>query len=182
MTVIVKLGKDDVPYFHETVAFAAHYILGAVAVFFAAIVIDLRARAAGTGAVLPEIILFAELIDTLCRNMHVVEPDIVCFLILYIDGRIQTLRIKAYSLCQELPGPRNSFLLEIVAEGEVAQHLKVSAVAGCLSHVFQIAGTDTLLAGGHSAAGRDLLTGKPGLHRCHTGIDDQKRCVIVGHQ
>ncbi len=182
MSIVIKLRKDDIPDFHEAIAFTAHDILRAVAVFLTAIVIDLGTGAAGTGAVLPEIVFLAELIDALCRDVHIIEPDIVGFLIIHIYRRIQTLRIQAYSFRQELPGPRNSFFLKIITEGEIAQHLEIGAVASCLSHVFQIAGANALLAGSHSPAGRNLLASKPGLHRCHTGIDNQKRCVIVGNQ
>jgi hypothetical protein len=30
--------------------------------------------------------------------------------------------------------------------------------------------------------GRLLLTGEIGLHRSHTGVDQQQRCVILGNQ
>ena len=47
-----------------------------------------------------------------------------------------------------LKAPCNSFLLEVIAEGEVAQHLKIRAVAGLMADVFNVAGADALLAGG----------------------------------
>ena len=55
-------------------------------------------------------------------------------------------------------------MLEIVAEGEVAQHLKVGAVTGGFAHVVDIAGADALLTGAHPVAGRLLLALEPGLH------------------
>ena len=85
MAVIVELGEYDVPYFHETVAFAAHDILRSVAEFRSSVVIDLRAGAARTRTMLPEVVLFAELIDALSRHMHVVQPDIVGLIIVHID-------------------------------------------------------------------------------------------------
>ena len=39
-------------------------------------------------------------------------------------------------------------MLKIIAEGEVAQHFKESAVARGLAHALDIRGTDALLAGG----------------------------------
>ena len=50
----------------------------------------------------------------------------------------------------------NGLCLKVIAKGEVAQHLKEGAVAGCLSDIFNIAGADalrqvvTLLLGGIS--------------------------------
>ena len=40
--------------------------------------------------------------------------------------------------------------LEVVAEGEVTQHLEECAVTGCLTDILDIAGTDALLASGDS--------------------------------
>ena len=54
----------------------------------------------------------------------------------------------------------NGLCLKVIAKGEVAQHLKEGAVAGCLSDIFNIAGADALLAGSNSSSGRDLLSGK----------------------
>ena len=73
-------------------------------------------------------------------------------------------------------------MFEVVAEGEVAQHLKEGTMAGRLSYIFYIAGTDTLLAGGHPFAGRDLLACEIRLQWSHAGIDQQKAVVIVGNQ
>ena len=73
-------------------------------------------------------------------------------------------------------------MLEVVAEGEVAQHLKIGAVAGGVADVVDIAGTDALLAGAHPMAGGLLLSGKPGLHRRHTGVDEQQGRIVLGDQ
>ena len=42
----------------------------------------------------------------------------------------------------------DGLVLEVIAEGEVAQHLEEGAVAGGLADVLDIAGADALLAGG----------------------------------
>ena len=43
--------------------------------------------------------------------------------------------------------------LKVIAEGEVAQHFKIGAVAVGVAHVLDVAGADALLAGGHPLAG-----------------------------
>ena len=182
VSIIVELRKYDIPDLHEAVALAAHDILRSVSVLLSAVIVNLRAGTAGAGAMLPEIVRLAELVNMIGRNVHIIQPDIVSLFIVHIDRRIQTLRIQSDALGQKLPCPRNGFLLEIITEGEVAQHFKISAVAGCFAYVLQIAGADALLAGGNPFSRGNLLTGKPGLHRSHTGIDDQERCIIVRNQ
>ena len=161
VSVIFKLGKYIVPHFNITVALAAYgTVRFAAAVFFTAVIINLRAWTAGACAVLPEVILFAKTENTLSRNTDLFVPDLKSLVILQIYRRIQTLRIKSHNLCQELPGPCNGFMFKIIAKGKVSEHLKESAVAGSFSHVFNITGTDAFLAGCHSCSGRNLCSGK----------------------
>ena len=100
----------------------------------------------------------------------------------FINRRIQTVCIQAYDLSEELPAPCNCFVLEVIAEGEVAQQFKVGAMTGGLTDVFDITGTDALLAGANTAARGLYFTLKIGLHRCHAGVDQQKRLVILRDQ
>ena len=123
---------------------------------------------------LPEVVFLTELVDVVLRDMHHILPDVIRLLIVYINRRIQTVRIQADTLGQELPCPWNRFLLEVIAEREVSEHLKEGTVAGCLTNILQVTGTDALLAGGDSASRRNLLSCKPWLHRCHSGIDNEQ--------
>lgn len=62
LAVIVKLAENIVPDFDITVAVAAYRTVGlAAAVLLAAVIVYLRAGAAGTCSVLPEVIGLAEL-------------------------------------------------------------------------------------------------------------------------
>src|SRR5699024_2501385 len=68
LPVRVELGKDVVPHLDVPVAVAANGAGGlAAAVFLAAVVVHLAARAARAGAVLPEVVLAAEAEDPLWR-------------------------------------------------------------------------------------------------------------------
>ena len=58
-------------------------------------------------------------------------------------------------------------MLEIIPEGEVAQHFKKGPVPVRLADILNIAGTDALLAGSHPLAGRNLLSCKIRLERRH---------------
>ena len=183
VAVVVKLGKYVVPNFHKTVAVAARLaIRRAAAVFFAAVKVNFGARTAGTGAVFPEVIGFTEANDTLCGNTYLLVPNFKSFLIVLIDRGPKKLTGNFKPFGKELPRPRNSLVLEIIAEREVSKHLEISTVSGGLANIFNIAGTHTLLAGANTLAGRLLLTGKEGLHGSHTGIDQQQRCIVLRNQ
>ena len=76
VAVIIELRENVVPDFHIAVAIAAGLAIGlSAAVFFTAVKIDLRAGTAGTGAVLPEVVLFAEADDMILSYADFVAPD-----------------------------------------------------------------------------------------------------------
>ena len=160
VSVVVKLREDIVPYFHEAIALAAHHILGAGAVRFAAVIVNLGAGAAGAGAVLPEVICLAEAVNALRCNADFIPPDIKGLVILLIDRGIEAIRLKSHNFGQKLPAPADGFVLKVIAEREISEHLKKGAVARGLTDIVDITRADTLLAGRHAAAGRNLLAGK----------------------
>ena len=55
-------------------------------------------------------------------------------------------------------------------------------MTGSLTDVFNIAGTDALLASADTLAGRLDLTLEIRLHGSHTGIDQKQGLVILGDQ
>ena len=160
VTVVIELTEHVVPDFHEAVAFPAHHVLGAGSVGFATVIINLRAGAAGTGTVLPEIVRLAEAVNALRCDADFVPPDIEGLVIFLIDGGIETIRLESHNLGQELPAPVNGLTLEVIAEGKVTEHLKKGAVARGLADIVDITRADTLLAGCHTATGRNLLPRK----------------------
>ena len=185
LAVIIKLAENIVPDLDIAVAIAADGAVGlAAAVFLAAVIVNLRAGTAGAGAVLPEVILLAEAEDALGGNTDLLVPDLPCLVVIDIDGGIQSVRVYAdpVGTGQELPAECNCFLLEVITEGEVSEHLKISAVACGFTDVFDIAGTNALLAGAHSLAGRNLLALEIGLHGCHAGIYEQKARIVMRYQ
>ena len=131
---------------------------------------------------LPEVVTLAKAEDAIGGNTNLLVPDIKSLVVLYVHRGVQPLRIQTHHLGEELPRPGDSLVLEIIAEGEVAQHLEEGAVACGLAHVLDVAGADALLAGGHPVAGRHLGTGEIGLERGHTRINQQQALVVVGHQ
>ena len=158
VSVIVELGEYNIPYFHETVSFAAHNVLRTCSILLSAVIVDLRTRTARTCAMFPEVVFLAETIDPLFRDTDLLIPDPEGLIVIKINRRVETVSRDSHALCQELPCPVDRFCLEVIAEGEVAQHLKECAVAGCLTDILDIAGTDTFLTCGDSASRRDLLS------------------------
>ena len=182
VAVVVELREYVVPYLHVAVTVAADRAARLVAAeFLAAVIVDFGARTARTGAMLPEVVLLAEAEDALGRDADLLVPDFERLVVVNVDGRVQAVGVDADPVRarQELPAPVNGLALEVVAEGEVAQHLEEGAVAGGLANVLDIAGADALLAGGNAVARRLLLAGEERLHRRHAGVDEQKRRVVL---
>ena len=73
-------------------------------------------------------------------------------------------------------------MLKVIAEGEVAEHLKIGAVARGMTDIVDIAGANALLAGAHALARRYLLALEPGLHRSHARVYEQDGFIILRNQ
>ena len=181
--VTVELGEHQVPELHVPVAVAAHAAgRGAAAVRLSPVKIQLGAGAAGAGAVLPEVILLAQADDAIRRHSHFLRPDIEGLIVVLVDAHPDPILRQLQHLGDELPGPGRGLVLEIVAEAEVAQHLKIGAVAGGLAHPLDVGGADALLAGGHPLAGGRHLAGEELLHGRHARVDEQQGFVLLRYQ
>ena len=183
VAVVVELGEHIVPDLNVAVAIAAHGAVRlAAAELLTTVVVDLGAGATGAGAVLPEVVRLAKAEDFFLGDADLLVPDVKGLVIIQIHGGIQTVFLQTHYLGQKLPAPCNGLVLEVIAEREIAQHLKIGAVAGSVTHIVNIAGADALLAGADPAAGRLFLPLEPGLHGGHSGVDEQDGFVILGYQ
>ena len=183
LAVGVVLAEHQVPYLHKAVALATHMAIGlAAAMFGAAVKVDFAAGAAGAGAMLPEVVLFAEAHHVVRGDADGLRPDVVGLIVVLINGDVQLLRRDFQFLVQEFPSPGNGLILEIILEAEVAQHLKEGAMARGNAHALDVRGTDALLAGGHPMTGRLFLAQEPFLHGGHAAVDQQQAGVILRHQ
>ena len=159
--IIIKLGKYVIPNLHIAVAFTAYCTIRAAAsVFLPSVIINFRTRSAGPRTMLPEVITLTKSENTLRRNPYFFIPNLKRFLVFFINGWVQSVRIQSNHFRQEFPCPANRLCLKIIPKGEVPQHLEKCAVARCLSYIFNIACTDTFLTGSHSPARRNLRPGK----------------------
>ena len=177
----VILGEHQIPDFQIAVAVASHAAgRKAAAALFSQIDVDLRIRPAGSRPDFPEVVLHAH--DMILGESRLLQPDLLCLVILRIDGDPELLLWQFHDLRQEFPSPRNRFRLEIISKGEIAQHLEVGLMARRASHILDIPRAHAALARRDSRAGRFHLPRKKRLERRHARADHQKRRIVLRNQ
>ena len=179
--VLVVLREDQVPQFQVPAAVAAGAAgRFAAAAFLAQVDVDFGARAAGAAADLPEVVLQAY--DMVIGHPDDIMPDLVGLVVLRVDRDIQFVRRQFQFLRQELPAPGNDLLLEIIAEGEIAQHFKECMVARRMAHVLDIARADALLARRDARGRRFQLAREERFEGRHAGTDQEQRRIVLRNQ
>ncbi len=176
------LHEDQVPDLHVTLVVDGRAALDAE--LGAAVVVDLRAGAAGAGdSHGPEVVLLAQALDALGGDADLLAPDLLGLVVVEVDGDPELLRLQAVAAVrhgagQQLPGVLDGAFLEVIAEGEVAAHLEEGAVAGGLADLFDVRRTDALLDAGERRGRRLGLAQEVGLERHHArGHQQQSRVV-----
>ena len=188
----VVLDEDEVPQLHEARAAdvdGAHvpgHVLH-VAQRRAAIDVDLGARATRTDlAHLPEIILLVEALDVRRVDVGEITPQGFGLAVGAVDGGVELVLGKLPHLGDELPGPGDRFLLVVVAERPVAEHLEegvVVAVAPDLLDVVVLAAqAQTFLRIDRARVGELLIAEEDVLELHHPGVDEQQGRVLVRNQ
>src|SRR5271157_1260470 len=189
LLVAVELHKDEVPQLDVAVAIAGKLAVGVaeIARRRALVVVDFRARTAGSGVAHgPEVVLLVEAENAVARDAHPVGPDLFRLVILAEDADVEFLLGDGEFLGDQLPRPGNGLLLEIIAEGEVAEHLEEGEVAGRAADLFEIvmlaAGADALLGRAGAVVVALLAAEKNVLELIHAGVGKQKREVVCRNQ
>ena len=158
------------------------------------IVVDLGARAARPRvAHLPKIVLHVAREDALAR--HVLGPDLprlevrghALSLIALKVGDVEPVLGDLVHLGQQRPRPLDRFLLEVVTETPVAEHLEEGVVVIVFAHVIEVivlaARADALLRVGGAL---ELRHGRVGvapaqemrLELGHARVDEEQRGVV----
>ena len=159
-----------------------------------AVDMHLRTRTAGTRvAHLPEIVVLVAVDDMVLGQ--VLLPDGCCLVVALktffgasLEHRcIQILRIQFQYIHQILPSPGDGFLLEVVAETPVAEHLEHGVMVGIVSHLLKVvvlaADAQTFLRIGLAAGFWGGVTEDDILELVHTGIGEhQCRVVLDDHR
>jgi len=136
----VELHEHEVPQFQEPVALGLQRRDDRVDTFFRAqIPMDLAGRAAGAGLRhLPEVGLRAQPGDPPRIHADILGPDGIGFFVALVDGEAQPLDRDFVHLGYQIIGEADRVAFEVVAEAEVAEHLKEGVVARRGPHVFEI--------------------------------------------
>jgi hypothetical protein len=121
------------------------------------VVVDLRAGAAwALVAHLPEVVLHVSRQDVVLGHANAL-PELAGLqvrletagLVALEVCDVQALGVNAVDRCEQLPGEANGLLLEVIAKGPVAQHLKEGVVVAVLADIVEVvvlaAGADALL-------------------------------------
>ena len=124
----------------------------------AKVIVDFRARAAGTGLThLPEVVLAAKSQNTIWARANGLPESLSLvvrrnFVIAGKDGKPEALGIHSELIYQQVPRELDGILLEVVTKRKVAEHLEERVMPGGLSDLIQVvvlsAGSNTLLRGG----------------------------------
>ncbi len=141
---------------------------------------NLRAWAAGTRvAHLPKVVLVAETEDAGVGDPGDLAPQLPRFVIQVVHGDVQPVRIDAEPLLARhpFPGVLDRFLLEVVAEREVAQHLEEGVVPGGVANLLEVivfaAGAHAFLARHGASVVAALQTLEYALELHHAGIGEE---------
>ena len=182
--LLVVLHEDQIPDFQVLVVpvDAVGHLIGQVA----PVVVDLRAGAAGAGVAHgPPVVLLAEAQHPLRRRAGL-DPEPLGFVVVGIDGEPHALQGQFQLVDEQLPGELNGLFLEVIAKGEVAQHLEEGVVARARPHVLQIvvlaAHTHALLGSGGAVVGALVHAQEHVLELDHSRVGQEQRGVVVRHQ
>jgi len=109
-----------------------------------------RRRALDWGVGGPEILVFAQPLQAVRRQLHVAEPNLRRLVVVQIDRGGEQIGIHPHPFLagEEFPGPVDRVAFEVVAEAEVAQHLEEGVMVGRAADVVDVARPQAFLAGG----------------------------------
>src|SRR3990170_3040813 len=125
MLMLLGLHAHQVPDLDEAVAVAVARSGRAAGELLAVVVEDLRAGTAGARvAHLPEVVGGGDAQDPVGAEPRDLAPDTVGVLVVVIDSDEEPLLVEGELLDEQVPSQLDRALLEVVAEGEVAEHLE----------------------------------------------------------
>src|SRR5262249_39732635 len=155
---LLELHEYQIPDLDEAVAFGIRRAGRAAGNVRPVVVEDFRARTAGPEiAHLPEIVGAGDADDLAVGQPGDLLPQIERDVVIDIDSDHQAVGRQAELLGDQIPGELDGAILEIVAKGEVAEHLEEGVVARGVAHVVEVvvfaAGAHAFLRGGGAHIG-----------------------------
>ena len=182
---LLELHEDQVPEFQEAVAVFVGAAGRAARHGGALVEEDFRAIAARPrGAHRPEIAFMAD--DPVVGKAGDLLPQLTRLIVGGIDRDQQLVLGQADHLGDEVPGKGDGLFLEIIAEGEIPQHLEESVMPGGIADIVQVvvlaAGADAFLHRGGAAVGALFRPREQVLELDHARIGEQQGGVVARHQ
>ncbi|MNU71874.1 hypothetical protein D3C71_613160 [compost metagenome] len=153
----------------------------------AVVIEDFRTGTAGTGiAHCPKIVAGRNTDDTVVGETGNLLPEVKGLVVGVIDSHQQTVAVDAEFPGDQVPGMGDRFFLEIIAEGEIAEHFEEGVVAGGITDIVEVV---MLAAGAHAflrRSGRGIRTafktGEDVLELHHAGIGEHQCRIVARHQ
>ena len=184
---LLILHEDEVPEFQEAVAVLVRAAGRTAFERLALVVENLRAGAAGAGvAHAPEIVGTGDADDAAVVKAGDLFPQIIGLVVVVIDGDEQPIDVEPEFARDQVPGEFDRAFLEIVAEGEIAEHFKEGVVARGVADIVEVvmlaAGAHAFLRRGGARIGALLDAGEDVLELHHAGVGEHQRRVIVRHE
>ncbi len=184
---LLVLHEDEIPDLDEAVAFRVRRARRPAGDLVAVVVEDFRARPARPGvAHRPEVVGAGDAQDLALGQAGDLFGQLEGIVVVDIDGEQQLVLGQAVVLGDQLPGERNGALLEVVAEGKVAQHLEEGVVARGVADIVEVvvlaAGADAFLRGRRPQVGPLFQAGEDVLELHHAGIGEHQRRVVARHE
>ena len=141
----------------------------------------------------PEVVLRAELVDPIGRDAlrlpeleRLLVPREPALAVEHRRGEPVLREAEPARARHELPAPGDRVLLEVVAEGEVPEHLEERVVAGGEPDVLEVvvlaAGADALLRGRRAGVVALLAAGEHVLELDHPGVREEQRGIVLRHE
>ena len=134
----------------------------------------------------PVVVGLAHALDALIRKSGRLLPVASCVVVVFVDRDPEVSLLEAeaavrFGLREQLPGIRDRLFLEVIAEREVAIHLKERAVTGGLADLFDVEGPNALLHTGGTRVWSGYESGQV-RHEWHHAGDREKERRVVAHQ
>ena len=110
-------------------------------------------------------------------------PEVEGLVVGLVHRNHEARRVDLERASDKVPGEANRVLLEVIAEGEVAQHLEEGVVPGGVADVFEIVvfatGAHAALAGDGAHVVAFVAAQEAVLELHHAGIGEQQRRVVA---
>lgn len=148
---------------------------------------DFRTGTARTGiAHRPEVIAGRNTNDTVVGETGDLLPEIKSLVVGVIDRHEKAVLVDAELASDQVPGVADCFFLEIITEGEVAEHFKESVVTCRVTDIVEVVvlatGANALLRRRCRGIRAALKTGENVLELHHARIGEHQRRVVTRNQ